>query len=262
MVNYFINKYSFILAALLLSPASFALSTSFELPDDIQFAGSVVSPAPTWKWRVHPSVAGWAADWTMKKSQGVEQGDGTTHFSYDNADKKVNRNAFIQGMMTRPSKSGRADIVPHVSFLVEGGPKVLNGNTIEEIMVIPAEGQTKSGTRVYGHLTFSVESAYAVFYRKPSDTTSYYSDSYSTDIGWAVNSILIENKLPEYNGLGVKHVRRDIGYDIKGVIGGTVESSYYDVAGAFGAHLGHFHGIWTDIPHTWTATLTANVRMN
>ena len=256
------NKHSFVLAALVFSPASFALSTSFELPDDIQFAGSVVSPAPTWKWRAHPSAVGWATDWIMKKNQGVEQSDGTTRFFYDNADKKVNRNSFFQGMMTRPSSTGRADIVPVVSLLVDGGELDLNGNTLEQTpVVIPATGRTRSGATVHGKLSFTVESAYAVFYKKTGDTAKYYSQSYLGDIGWSANSILIQNTPADYTGFIPDYIRINPNEDITAVLRGVSVPDAYDVFGSFTSSLSHFEGVWNEIPHTWTATLTANVRM-
>ncbi|EEX66682.1 hypothetical protein [Vibrio metoecus] len=257
------SKYSVFLVALLLSPASFALSTSFELPDDIQFTGSVVTPAPTWKWRIHSTASGWATNWTMKKSQGEAQSDGATRFVYDNADKEVLRNAFIQGIMTHPSSVGRSDIVPTVSLEVEGGSLVLNGNTVEQVpVVIPAIGRTRSGAMVHGKLSFTVESAYAVFYKKLSDPVKYYSESYINSVGWAANSILIENKPSNYDGLRAEHIRRNVDEDITAVLRGVSVPDAYDVMGGFTSHLSHFEGVWREIPHTWTATLTANVRIN
>lgn len=62
------NKYKFIcLYLLFVSPTSFALSQFFELPTDIKFTGSVVTPAPNWKWELHPTTVNWANNWVIEK---------------------------------------------------------------------------------------------------------------------------------------------------------------------------------------------------
>lgn len=256
------NKSLLILVSLFISTSSLAAApTLFELPKDISFTGSVVTPAPVWKWRVHSTASSWAKDWNIDADSGIKNSDGTTTFSYDSIN--ITRNSFIQGMMSAPSSSGRADIVPIVSLSIEGGSLELNGNTIEQTsVIIPAIGHTGSGTTVYGKLMFTVESAYSVFYKKTDNTKKYFSESYNGSIGWAGNSILIENKPADYaDGRSPEYVRRDVNYKITDVIRGTLEPNAFDILASFTTHLSHFNGIWTEIPYTWTATLVAHVRV-
>ncbi len=263
-----INKYKFICSYLLfVSPTSFALSQSFKLPTDIQFTGSVVTPAPNWKWEFHPTTINWANNWIIAKKEGVKIGDGTTRFNHD-----VRRNTFVHGLMVTPANRGRPDILPVVSILVDGGSLDLRGNATTQQVEISAIGRNDNGNNVPGKLLFSVDSAYAVFYKRTSDEDSYYCESYLGSTGWAGYSVIRNNMPADYNFKpgGVEKLaqkllsNKDSSYEMTTVISGvgTPVPDAYDILAGFTSNLRGFSTVWREIPYTWTATLTFNVRIN
>ncbi|MEZ9362920.1 hypothetical protein AB4175_24040 [Vibrio cyclitrophicus] len=257
---------SFCLATLL-SSAVQASGGSFELPTDMLFTGTVIDTAPNWQWEVHSEAQAWAQGWDADISDGIKDGN-IIRFTYPSKNAE-GRNAFVQGMMSSTASSGRSDILPQVSITDAQGQRVLlNGDTIKQAVTIDATGLLPGGATVPGTLSLSIESAYTVTYKRHSDITNYYSESYNGDIGWAAASVVINN-LPEdytFNGDGVKmraqYARFASGYSIASVIKGDAgPSDMYDVVGGFSSHLSEISTSWTTVPNTWTATLTAQIEI-
>lgn len=240
-------------------------NTAENMADTIRFQGSVISPAPAWAWQIDPGAANWARDWNINSQQGVENGQFVT-FSYTDG-KGSRRWAFFQGFMKKPSEHGRPNIAPIVSITDKYNQRIiLNGNTERQEVELKAIGDAGS---VVGSMLLSLESAYAVFYKKTGEPDAYYRTwlDDSAGIGFSALSVIMENqpKLYDYYPPSLRGIdaRQDIHYDMTSLLSGSLIPDASDLLGGFTSHMSKVKTIWprNHIPSTWQATLTVDVRM-
>lgn len=241
---------------------------TFELPSDIQFIGTVIDTTPNWQWWLHSSAKERAKGWDTEQNKGIKESNGLTRFTYSSKN-SLGRIAFIQGAMKTAGSFGRAELLPTVTIIDASGQALtLNGNTDKQRTSIVATGTLSDGQITEGVVSFDIESAYAVQYKKRGDETNFFRVSYDNPIGWAAASVLIENQPAEYanNDNGMKMTSQDnfvaSTFSIASLLNGdTTPVSAYSILGGFSSHISEVNTIWEKIPETWTATLTAEVQI-
>ncbi|MGL5236692.1 MAG: hypothetical protein ACRC8O_01450 [Plesiomonas shigelloides] len=246
-------------------PFTVYANASEYMTDTILFQGSVISPASAWAWQIDPGATSWARDWNINSQQGVKNGKFVT-FSYTEG-KGSRRWAFLQGFMKKPSAYGCSSIAPIVSITDRYNRRIiLNGDTERQEVELKAIGDAGG---VIGTMLISLESAYAVYYKKIDEHDVYYRTwlNDSAGIGFAALSVIIENqpKLYDYypHSLRSIDVRQGIHYDMTSLLRGALIPSASDLLGGFTSHMSKVKTVWPSdhVPSTWQATLTVDVRM-
>lgn len=260
------NRKIGLLAVLFFPLMSVAESVQFELPEDIQFTGSVVDTSPSWIWQIYPTSTAWAEDWNIDRSEGLAA-NGITTFTYtENKGRK--RMALLQGYMNSESSVGRSGIAPDVSVLDAGGNNViLNGNTDKQMINLVATGTSSDGASVpNGAFSLVIESAFAALYKEKGVEKSYTLAHYSNIIGSAAYGVILEQNASVvrniYSNFGSrKYAVHDSGYSILSLLKGTIETQAYDILGGFTSHMSEIKTKWTVVPYRWKASLIINVRI-
>ncbi|GAB2649535.1 F4 family fimbrial subunit [Vibrio panuliri] len=248
-----------------------AETKQFVMPSDIEFSGSVLETAPNWLWQLEPTTRAWATDWFAVENEATRDGEA---FVFNYAVKNAKgRAALVLGYMKSDASTGRRGLAPEVSIVdINGASVVLNGNIVKQRISIEALGKTKDERTVKGALSFSVESAFGALYKRKGVTDKFFAEAYNNSIGWAAFSLIrwylgdYINDEYRFNEAGKMmnetYIRPESSVSIEAIIDGTREPTVIcDVIGSFTSHLSEVSTRWIEVPKTWTASMTINVRM-
>ncbi|EOA8958776.1 hypothetical protein ACIMS1_004453 [Vibrio harveyi] len=230
----------------------------FKLTEDMQFVGSVINDAPQWQWRVNTGKKGRMATWDAPVKDGIKK-SGEVVFTYTDQNSQGSI-PFVQGLMSSPVAKGGANLTPIVTITnARGKPLVLNGNGEPQEFEVDAVGKLSNGSTTQGVVSLSVESAKAVIYKLGDN---WISESYQGASAAEALHFLRDKSTQFYsNSKSGRVIRQNSHNDVFSVLRGERLPQAHSILASFNSRLSNVSTHWQVVPHTWSASINVQIKI-